>query len=172
MAVDNLRNAQLTMAKVLYCFLKEAVRSDFTATDHAEVIKVQVRTKDNGWNPFNDCGTYNEVCFGVELKDGRVREWELDNYFKNGTTREFELYLDGEYACYADDIKTIWIRKQRPTYEPGMHDSWYPEWVKVTGGSGSRVINYTMNINQRIEENTGFQAEISVPGEIIDVPVI
>jgi phospholipase C/alpha-toxin len=159
-AVDNLANAQKATARVLYRFVKEAAKNE-PAHQTTTKIHLSIKTRNDSFPYIHDYGTYNDVYFGVELYDGRVKEFYPGWHFPCSNTRQFDFVLEGDLACYATDIRKVWIRKQRGGKTPGLNDDWYPVSVRVEAVGGGGSLDYTQNINQWIKGNSGLISDVN-----------
>jgi phospholipase C/alpha-toxin len=172
-AITNITNAQKYTAQVLYRFLKEATASSTVSGTQTTALTIDITTKYDFWLGLHDYGTFDNVYFGVELKDGRIKDIYLDNYFRYGRTNTYTITLNNTLSCQPSDVRKIWIRKQRnidSIPNPGG-DDWYPVKVRVTASSDTAsTVTYTQRINRWLTGNAGFLSDISITGDLNPIP--
>ena len=84
-------------------------------------LTVEIKTAENTFTNFGK-GTDDYVYFGIELKDGSKKEWQLDNGKASGVTvNDFEAGNNDKFYLYIDrfssnispeSIQKIYIRKE------------------------------------------------------------
>lgn len=172
-ALKNIRNAQCNTAKLLYRFLKEVARGVQVPAAQPTTLAIAVKTKDDSWLGLHDYGTFDKVYYGVELQDGRVREFYLGDSFRYGSTNTFTKVLEGDLACNPSQIRKVWLRKQRNLVNvpDSDGDDWYIVSAKVTVTSASgESLSYTQNPNRWLVGNKGYLSDVTIPGNLVQIP--
>ncbi|WBW97442.1 PLAT/LH2 domain-containing protein [Oceanirhabdus sp. W0125-5] len=97
-------------------------------------LTLEIKTGDTTYYNYGT-GTDDDVYFGITLKDGTTKEWELDagtyiNDFESGNTDKFYLYIDRYSTNISpENIEKVWLRKDDKYLSAG--GDWYPEYIKV-----------------------------------------
>lgn len=170
-AIKNLHQVQAGAAVVIYRFLREAVKENTLITEPVN-LSVRVKTREESWFWTYGYGTDDDVYFGVELKDGRSKEWRLGyaNYddFANGDNDTYYLTLDGDYACRAEDLRKAWIRKGAIIHNTS--DDWWPMEIQVKAESKGSYLNFTQPINRKMDGNYSLIWELNGNGRLLRYP--
>lgn len=172
-AIKNINNAQNNTIKLLYRFLKEVARGVRVSADQPTTLTIAIKTKEDSWLGLHDYGTFDKVYYGVELKDGRVKEFYLGDSFRYGSTNTFTKVLSGDLACNPSDIRKVWVRKQRNLVNvpDSDGDDWYIVAAKVVATSTTgATISYTQNINRWLVGNKGYLSDVAVSGSLVQIP--
>lgn len=148
--------AQQEVARLIYAFAKELVANP-TANTGSTTVNFRVKTKDGGL--FDTYGTNNDVFAGVELYNGRMYEWKLDKSgvddHEKGDNRTYSYSL----AAKGEEIKKVWLRKQRGWEAGSPEDNWTPEEFQVTTADGA--VDYYKYLNFTIDGNWGWIMDVN-----------
>lgn len=158
-ATETMKLAQESAARFIFRFLTDASNATPISGQQSYTLSVNVKTKDVDW-----AGTDDWVYFGVELKDGRLYEWVLDNW-----GNDFERGSNGRYtvtfpASSGSEINRVWIWKYKPAAQ--VSDGWHIQDISVSGNE----INFYKQIDHFIDSNYGFYMKVS-NGEMEQHPV-
>ena len=133
-------------------------------------LTLEIKTGDISFSHVGT-GTDDDIFFNMELKDGTIKEWQLDagsyiNDFESGNIDKFYLYIDKDSTNISpENIKKVWLRKDDFYLSAG--GDWYPEYMKV-------YLNGQLAVNTFIEEwidtdNNIYEIEVDL-SDIIAIP--
>lgn len=153
-AKETLNLNQKAIAKMIYRFAKEITNPLSESTRiYDGSVNLTVRVKTSSGSITKCYGTDNDVFFGVELKSGKIEEWQLGtsgyNDFENGDNDEYVVCLK---ESNSSDIRKVWIRKQRGWEAESFEDNWHVAEVAVRSDDGQ--LNLLVPLNKWFIGNT------------------